>query len=158
MSSFLYLKFHFIIAPEATKKPVVITKPKPATTRKPKPKTNAPKLRLEIPVNEDMCGKRIAKGRVVGGYADSRDNWPWIALLVKASSTEKVWCGASILNAKFALTAAHCLSSYRATEAKDWKLRVGMSDLTKKHGMHFYKYHPYNNSEGTIFSQSFDHK
>jgi len=120
-------------APEATKKPVVITKPKPATTRKPKPKTNAPKLRLEIPVNEDMCGKRIAKGRVVGGYADSRDNWPWIALLVKASSTEKVWCGASILNAKFALTAAHCLSSYRATEAKDWKLRVGMSDLTKKH-------------------------
>uniref|UniRef100_A0AAY4CT49 Coagulation factor IX n=1 Tax=Denticeps clupeoides TaxID=299321 RepID=A0AAY4CT49_9TELE len=48
------------------------------------------------------------KGRIVGGHEVTRGEIPWqVALVLR--STLQVFCGGSILNEKWVITAAHCL-------------------------------------------------
>lgn len=47
-------------------------------------------------------------GRIVGGtIADTRD-WPWQTGL-KRGNEEKIYCGGSLINREWVLTAAHCI-------------------------------------------------
>lgn len=61
-----------------------------------------PPVRLSIP---GPCGLRALPTRVVGGKDAERGRWPWQGSL-------RVWgshlCGASLLNRRWVLSAAHC--------------------------------------------------
>ncbi|CAH1402815.1 unnamed protein product [Nezara viridula] len=52
------------------------------------------------------CGMS-KKGRIVGGSKALPNEYPWMVMLVEGN-TKDVLCGASIINTKVAITAAHC--------------------------------------------------
>ena len=59
------------------------------------------------------CGVAQRTSRIVGGVETEVSEYPWQAGLVdKGSST--VWCGGSLLNSKWVLTAAHCTAREQA--------------------------------------------
>ena len=68
------------------------------------------------------CGVLQRRSRIVGGEETEVSEYPWQAGLVdKDTSSEwysRVWCGGSLLNSKWVLTAAHCIYLSNAT-AKD---------------------------------------
>ncbi|XP_066977455.1 trypsin-1-like [Macrobrachium rosenbergii] len=52
------------------------------------------------------CGTPNREGRVVGGRITQRNLYPW---LVSLSYRGKLYCGASLINDRFLITAAHCI-------------------------------------------------
>ncbi|XP_076069071.1 trypsin-1-like [Oratosquilla oratoria] len=52
------------------------------------------------------CGMPNRSGRVVGGSETARSEYPWMASL---SYRGKLYCGASLVNNKYLVTAAHCI-------------------------------------------------
>lgn len=52
------------------------------------------------------CGTPNRDGRVVGGKVTQRGQYPW---LVSLSYRGKLYCGASLVNDRFLVTAAHCI-------------------------------------------------
>merc|ERR1719192_2296339 len=83
---------------------------------KPKPTTPAP---TPPPTTGGSCtcscGVVQRATRIVGGVETEVSEYPWQAGLVdKGSST--VWCGGSLLNSKWVLTAAHCTDTVTANQ------------------------------------------
>ncbi|CAH1402817.1 unnamed protein product [Nezara viridula] len=73
------------------------------------------------------CGMS-KKGRIVGGTVALPNEYPWMVMLTMRYSNE-VLCGASVINEKFAITAAHCthtLPSYLKLS-----IIAGTSDVNK---------------------------
>ncbi|XP_036135645.1 testisin-like [Molossus molossus] len=66
------------------------------------------------------CGRRAVGSRVVGGKDATLGRWPWQGSL-------RIWgfhtCGASLLNRRWVLSAAHCFESYR--EPYQWSVQFG---------------------------------
>ncbi|XP_068220837.1 trypsin-1-like isoform X3 [Palaemon carinicauda] len=52
------------------------------------------------------CGIQNREGRVVGGRVAQRNQYPW---LVSLNYRGKLYCGASLVNDRFLVTAAHCI-------------------------------------------------
>ncbi|XP_012860542.1 coagulation factor X [Echinops telfairi] len=65
--------------------------------------------------------------RIVGGNECKPGECPWQALLVNEEN--EGFCGGTILNEYYILTAAHCLH-----QAKRFKVRVGARDIEKEEG------------------------
>ena len=61
------------------------------------------------------CGVVQRGTRIVGGQETEVSEYPWQAGLVNKGSTS-VWCGGSLLNSKWVLTAAHCTHDVQANE------------------------------------------
>lgn len=57
-----------------------------------------------------MCGKKFNEGndRIVGGETAQKREFPWQTAIVKTGS-RKPFCGGSLINNRFILTAAHCV-------------------------------------------------
>ena len=53
------------------------------------------------------CGMRAGDDRIVGGYDGKKGEFPWLVAIVEAQ-TRQPFCGGSIINDRFILTAAHC--------------------------------------------------
>ncbi|XP_016413778.1 coagulation factor IX-like isoform X3 [Sinocyclocheilus rhinocerous] len=70
------------------------------------------------------------KSRIVGGNPALPGEIPWQVALV-ARSTQQVFCGGSILNQLWVITAAHCLVG---TQNGSFYIRVGEHDVSKTEG------------------------
>ncbi|XP_049815437.1 trypsin-7-like [Schistocerca nitens] len=66
-----------------------------------------------------------AHGRIIGGSEASIEDYPWMLALKYAGSQQ---CGASIIGTEWVLTAAHCVSYYRAPYQSLYSVRAGSSD------------------------------
>ncbi|XP_042870523.1 trypsin alpha-3-like [Penaeus japonicus] len=70
---------------------------------------------IEPRVNFDdtcRCGQK-ADPRIVGGVTTGVNEWPWQAALMYGSQQ---FCGGSLINDRYILTAAHCTESMRASD------------------------------------------
>ena len=53
------------------------------------------------------CGLANRAQRIVGGVETEVNEYPWQAGLVNKNSGF-IWCGGSLVNSRYVLTAAHC--------------------------------------------------
>ncbi|XP_047485799.1 trypsin alpha-3-like [Penaeus chinensis] len=70
---------------------------------------------IEPRVNFDdtcKCGQKAAS-RIVGGATTGVNEWPWQAALMYGSQQ---FCGGSLINDRYVLTAAHCTEGMRPSE------------------------------------------
>jgi len=75
----------------------------------------------------NSCGLRpVAGGKIVGGSVAKVGDWPWSCSLL---SNGRHICGGSLINDKWIITAAHCISS---TVASTYKWECGVHDRTNK--------------------------
>jgi hypothetical protein len=87
--------------------------------------------------NSGVCGKRNSNGingRVLsgnyGGNGAEFGEYPWQAALLKKDGSNSIFvCGASIIDNKHLLTAAHCIKSYRP---EDLRVRLGEWDVNSE--------------------------
>lgn len=54
------------------------------------------------------CGRSFTQTRILGGRQSDSRTFPWMAALV-SKSNGKVFCGGSLINSQFVLTAGHCM-------------------------------------------------
>uniref|UniRef100_A0A4X1VTX1 Peptidase S1 domain-containing protein n=1 Tax=Sus scrofa TaxID=9823 RepID=A0A4X1VTX1_PIG len=80
------------------------------------PPTAQPGVRLSIP---GPCGQRAVPTRIVGGKDSELGRWPWQGSL-------RMWgfhhCGASLLNRRWVLSAAHC---FQDANPNEWTVQFG---------------------------------
>ncbi|KAK3866709.1 hypothetical protein Pcinc_027771 [Petrolisthes cinctipes] len=67
------------------------------------------------------------EARIIGGEETTAGEWPWQVALVHAPSSS-LYCGASLINLRFLLTAAHCASILPMHQIEAW---LGGHDLSK---------------------------
>ncbi|XP_014253033.1 trypsin-7-like [Cimex lectularius] len=61
------------------------------------------------------CGLTNKKIRIVGGRETEVNEYPWMALLTYEN---EFYCGGTLLNSKYVLTAAHCTKGFNASKIK----------------------------------------
>ncbi|NP_001037368.1 serine protease-like protein precursor [Bombyx mori] len=61
------------------------------------------------PCQDCHCGERNEKPRVVGGMGTNVNAFPWLARLIYQKS---FGCGASLINDRYVVSAAHCLKGF----------------------------------------------
>ncbi|XP_011194824.1 serine protease easter-like [Zeugodacus cucurbitae] len=91
-----------------------------------------PKIDREELLLPPNCGKTSLAGRIYGGTAADIDEFPWTALLIytRANGDTTFLCGASLINDRYVVTAAHCVS--KEVIPPNWRLtgvRLGEWDL-----------------------------
>ena len=87
---------------------------------------------------------RLPLGRIVGGRITSVQKWPWQVGLL--NNNNGIFCGGSLLNQEWVLTAAHCIAEFVSRRHgcvephPSQRLRVvlGESDVKKDEGHEIY--------------------
>lgn len=89
--------------------------------------TNHPNLRL---LEHHACGP-INSDRIIGGNKTGLFEFPWMALLAYRTEgpNPEFRCGGSIINQRYVLTAAHCVTNL-PSKLKLTGIRVGEHDIT----------------------------
>ncbi|XP_060776199.1 serine protease 27-like [Neoarius graeffei] len=63
----------------------------------------------------NVCGHAPFNTRIVGGQSASDGTWPWQVSLQSPAYTGGHFCGGSLINKDWVLTAAHCFSSTKTS-------------------------------------------
>lgn len=89
----------------------------------------------------ETCGEggRTRTGRIVGGSDSKLGQWPWMTAMYLnkrsafSSGAGEFWCGGALINRRFILTAAHCLSDQRGNRYKNDQvtIKLGGVDLVR---------------------------
>eukprot|EP00794_Sanderia_malayensis_P017802 gene17802-19578_t len=81
-------------------------------------------------VNEAFCGQvKVQQSRVIGGSNATKGAWPWQIGLF--TSGGRFFCGGSIINPQWAVTAAHCV---KGDSPSDLFIKIGDWDLYNNDG------------------------
>ncbi|XP_051994786.1 trypsin-like [Xyrauchen texanus] len=65
----------------------------------------------------DVCGQAPLKSKIVGGQSAVAGSWPWQASIQRISSGSH-FCGGSLINKDWVLSAAHCFQTIPASNIK----------------------------------------
>ncbi|XP_031632048.1 serine protease easter-like isoform X2 [Contarinia nasturtii] len=80
-----------------------------------------------------VCGSQITGDRIVGGMETALGEYPWLALIeyTKRGYQGQFFCGGSLINEKYVITAAHCIKSKSVIESgfKPTSVRLGEHDV-----------------------------
>ncbi|XP_076817749.1 transmembrane protease serine 9-like [Clavelina lepadiformis] len=100
----------------------------------------------------EECGKQDISPhftwnpRIIGGNEAAKGSWPWLAMLVDAVF-EISFCGGSIIDERFILTAAHCVEATRISDILVYVGRHNYDDGGELHDVASITIHPdYNSS------------
>ncbi|XP_052836121.1 melanization protease 1 [Drosophila gunungcola] len=98
--------------------------------RSQQPQPTQPPLRSGLLPQPPNCGENFSD-RVVGGKETGKGEFPWMALIeyTKPGNVKGHHCGGSLINNRYVLTAAHCVSAIPS----DWQLtgvRLGEWDAS----------------------------
>lgn len=117
--------------------------------------------------NSGVDGK--ATPRIVGGTESNKADWPWMAGILysdRSSNYDAQFCGASVIDKNWVLTAAHCIKEGSAAELQpqDIEVLVEAHDLRSNEGKRIkikriimhpdYNSHTYNNDIALIELES----
>lgn len=88
-------------------------------------------------IQSSVCGTKPNSNRVVGGQFAQKFEFPWLVALVE-TDTRQPFCGGSIINNRFILTAAHCIQS-KFTDYRNIEVVVNGHefDSTPNHANHW---------------------
>uniref|UniRef100_A0A1L8DQA5 CLIP domain-containing serine protease n=1 Tax=Nyssomyia neivai TaxID=330878 RepID=A0A1L8DQA5_9DIPT len=82
---------------------------------------------------EGKCGRETSKHRLLGGQLAQLDEYPWmVRLQYKTEDNDfKYFCGGSLINDRYVMTAAHCVRNPGSFVLNG--VRVGEYDTSKDH-------------------------
>ncbi|XP_063848497.1 coagulation factor X-like isoform X2 [Scylla paramamosain] len=79
-------------------------------------------------IDDQECGVQQPEPRILGGEEAWLGAWPWVAAMIHAPSG-RAYCGASLINNRFLLTAGHCAAILPQHLVEVW---LGSHDLSKR--------------------------
>ncbi|XP_047500210.1 trypsin-1-like [Penaeus chinensis] len=95
----------------ATAAPTTTATAAPTTTTTAAPTTTATDATTTLDPNSlaCRCGEPNRSNRIVGGVANEVNEYPWLVGLSSPGGSDRPFCGGSILNNEWIITAAHCV-------------------------------------------------
>ena len=66
--------------------------------------------------------------RIIGGTKTANTRWPWM-VSIKDGETKEHFCGGSIVNSRFILTAAHCFKNFENIQEKTFEIHTNVEKL-----------------------------
>ncbi|CAG0878941.1 unnamed protein product [Darwinula stevensoni] len=96
---------------------------------------------LEIPIlklyrrrqdcTATICS-HVRSKRMVGGEDAEPGKYPWMAAILRKSSTNGPFCGGSLISPIHVLTAAHCVTKIRQAPKDSYRVRIGEHDFERE--------------------------
>ena len=86
-------------------------------------------------MNDDYCGLRL-KSRVVGGTDAAVGDWPWQVGIARSYNPRTPFCGGSLINRQWVVTANHCFGTAgtNTIKPKDIVILLGEHDISQNDG------------------------